>query len=111
MMHNKPDSKVHGANIGPTWVLSAPDGPHVGSMNLAIKEVMDQNESNIQYIQVIMHTVRALLFCCGGLIAAFTNIFDGYFIGTSELCGCSNIREATLKDPPKYEINPRWATS
>ena len=22
-----PDSKVHGANIGPTWVLSAPDGP------------------------------------------------------------------------------------
>ena len=25
-----PDSKVHGANMGPTWVLSAPDGPHVG---------------------------------------------------------------------------------
>ena len=24
-----PDSKVHGANMGPTWVLSAPDGPHV----------------------------------------------------------------------------------
>ena len=32
-----PDSKVHGANMGPTWVLSAPDGPHVGPMNLAIK--------------------------------------------------------------------------
>ena len=31
-----PDSKVHGANMGPTWVLSAPDGPHVGPMNLAI---------------------------------------------------------------------------
>ena len=31
------DSKVHGANMGPTWVLSAPDGPHVGPMNLAIK--------------------------------------------------------------------------
>ena len=25
-----PDSKVHGANMGPTWVLSAPDGPNVG---------------------------------------------------------------------------------
>ena len=25
-----PDSKIHGANMGPTWVLSAPDGPHVG---------------------------------------------------------------------------------
>ena len=22
------DSKVHGANMGPTWALSAPDGPH-----------------------------------------------------------------------------------
>ena len=32
-----PDSKVHGANMGPTWVLSAPVGPHVGPMNLAIK--------------------------------------------------------------------------
>ena len=34
--HDFPDSKVHGANMGPTWVLSAPDGPHVGPMNLAI---------------------------------------------------------------------------
>ena len=32
-----PDSKVHGTNMGPTWVLSAPDGPHVGPMNLALR--------------------------------------------------------------------------
>ena len=32
-----PNSKVHGANIGPTWVLSAPDVPHVGPINLAIR--------------------------------------------------------------------------
>ena len=31
-------NKVHGANMGPTWVLSAPDGPHVGPMSLAIRE-------------------------------------------------------------------------
>ena len=31
------DSKVHGANMGPTWVLLAPDGPHIGPMNLAIR--------------------------------------------------------------------------
>ena len=37
-----PDSKVHGANMGPTWVLSAADGPHVGPMNLAIREVLSQ---------------------------------------------------------------------
>ena len=34
-----PDYKVHGTNMGPTWVLSAPDGPHVGPMNLAIRGV------------------------------------------------------------------------
>ena len=36
---SNPDSKVHGANMGSIWVLSAPDGPHVGPMNLAIREV------------------------------------------------------------------------
>ena len=34
---NDPDSKVHGANMKPTWVLSAQDGPYVGPMNLAIR--------------------------------------------------------------------------
>ena len=33
-----PDNNFHGANMGPTWALSAPDGPHVGPMNLAIWE-------------------------------------------------------------------------
>ena len=36
-MEVNPDSKVHGANMGPTWVLSAPGGPHGGLINLAIK--------------------------------------------------------------------------
>ena len=31
-----PDSKVHEANMGPTWVLSAPHGPDVDPMILAI---------------------------------------------------------------------------
>ena len=30
------DYKAHGTNMMPIWVLSAPDGPHVGPMNLAI---------------------------------------------------------------------------
>ena len=33
-----PDSKAHGANMGPTWVLSAPGVPHIGPMNLAIRD-------------------------------------------------------------------------
>ena len=33
---DNPDRKVHGANMGHTWVLSAPDGPRVGPMNLVV---------------------------------------------------------------------------
>ena len=36
MMYTSPDGKVHGANMGASWVLSAPGGPHVGLMNPAI---------------------------------------------------------------------------
>ena len=35
-----PDSTVHGAIMEPTWVMSAPDGPHVGPMNRAIRGVL-----------------------------------------------------------------------
>ena len=38
-----PDSKVHGANMRPTWVLSAPDGPHVGPINLAIRDPLQNS--------------------------------------------------------------------
>ena len=44
-----PDSKVHGANMGPTWVLSAPYVPHIGSMNLAIRDVL---QSRDQYLLI-----------------------------------------------------------
>ena len=49
-----PDSKVHGANMGPTWVLSAPDGPHVGPMNLAIRDIISYHvliKSGHTYLQ------------------------------------------------------------
>ena len=35
-----PDSKVHGANMGPIWGRQDPGGPHVGPMNFAIWEVV-----------------------------------------------------------------------
>ena len=31
-----PDSKVHGANMGPTWGRQDPGGAHVGPMNIVI---------------------------------------------------------------------------
>ena len=35
-----PNSKVYGANMGPTWCWRDPDGPHIAPMNLAIWELM-----------------------------------------------------------------------
>ena len=40
-LNNLPDSIVNRANKGLIWVLSAPDGPHVGSMKLAIRAYID----------------------------------------------------------------------
>ena len=36
MASSAPDSRVHGANMWPTWVLSAPGGSHLDPMSLAI---------------------------------------------------------------------------
>ena len=51
-----PDSKVHGANMGPTWVLSALDGPHVGPMNLAIRAVGQLNDSRWPFYTSVVLT-------------------------------------------------------
>ena len=57
-----PDSKVHGANMGPTWVLSAPDGPHIGPMNLAIKVIhRTPLLSNISFLSVHISSYDVLL--------------------------------------------------
>ena len=31
-----PDSKVHGANMGPIWGRQDPGGPHVGPINFVV---------------------------------------------------------------------------
>ena len=36
-----PDSKVHGAHMGPIWGRQVPGGPHVGPMNFAICDGID----------------------------------------------------------------------
>ena len=54
-----PESKVHRANMGPTWVLSALDGPHVGPMNLAIRGLKDPHmmtSSNGNIFRVTGHS-------------------------------------------------------
>ena len=58
-----PDSKVHGANMGPTWVLSAPDGPHVGPMNLAIGAILRAN-TGLVYWSIYMPLYLNYIYQC-----------------------------------------------
>ena len=51
-----PDSKVHGAIMGPIWGRQDPDGPHVGPMNFAIRVT-----NSIPYIPAMP---RNKLFSC-----------------------------------------------
>ena len=53
---NTPDSKAHGSNMGPTWVLSAPDGSHVGPMNLAIRA------THVYLWYISIHVISASVF-------------------------------------------------
>ena len=52
-----PDSKVHGTNIGHIWVLSAPDGPHIGPMNLVIR-VCARVSVLFQISRIVLYTMR-----------------------------------------------------
>ena len=38
--YSSPDSKVHGANMGPIWGRQDPGGVHVGPMNFAILDIL-----------------------------------------------------------------------
>ena len=40
LIRNIPGNKVHEAYMGPTWGRQDPGGPHVGPMNLAIRDVL-----------------------------------------------------------------------
>ena len=46
-MNTVADSKVHWANKGPTWVLPAPGGSHVGPKDLAIWGKLDHSQNFI----------------------------------------------------------------
>ena len=42
LLVTNPDSKVHGANMGPIWGQQDPGGSHVGPMNIAIWEAISK---------------------------------------------------------------------
>ena len=61
--HSIPENKVHGANIGPNWVLSAQDGPHVGPMNLAIRDRKWKGTTNSVFSGAYLSSGNATRTC------------------------------------------------
>ena len=58
-----PDSKVHGANMGPTWVLSAPDGPMLAPWTLLSGITRTSDEpSSLKYVRI--HQKTAIFSFC-----------------------------------------------
>ena len=44
-----PDSKDHGANMGPIWGRQDPGGPHVGPINFALWAIIQAMALNRQH--------------------------------------------------------------
>ena len=61
-----PDSKAHGANMGPIWGRQAPGGPHVDPMNLAIWAV-----SQTFHPMVMQSEIAALIQAVGNLLTMY----------------------------------------
>ena len=96
---SNPDSKVYGANMGPTSILSAPDGPHVGPINLAIREDM---------------------WCILGLLCVIYEVNENHRVTTTPcvlhvpLCGTANRQpwyQGSLGQHGAHlgPVGPRWA--
>ena len=62
--------KVHGANIGPTWVLSAPDRPHVSPMYLGIRT--DIRKRYLRRVYKLTSWDVTIYLCPGYLLLAPT---------------------------------------
>ena len=58
-----PDSKVHGANMGPIWGQQDPDGTHVDPMKFAIWET-NQNYTTKYRHKCVIESFRVLGHCC-----------------------------------------------
>ena len=87
--NDTPDRTVHGAIMGPTWVLSAPDRPHVGPMNLAIRDYITTKwaweEACVYMMWYMVHVVIFIPVQMRGITACVTavNIYDMHHIFSS----------------------------
>ena len=67
-IYSIPDSKVHGANKGPTWVLSAPDGPHELCYQGSLVIIHLQHRYIMYMAWIGNHIIRALFQYKDGIL-------------------------------------------
>ena len=107
-----PDSKVHVAHIGLIWVLPAPGGPHVGPMNLAIREGITEPVDGSEPLGVGVSAGPMLTFPALNMTSSqWTKAtvrglpWEAYVIMVGpDLAGCE---EAIGKPTEKYVFNHR----
>ena len=70
--------------MGPTMVLPAPDGPHVGPMNLAIREGLDVDQSSprnqLQISAPVSNFVWSIMLHVCDILSDMVIIFDVTFM-------------------------------
>ena len=81
-MKNVPDSKVHGANMGPIWGRQDPGGPHVSPMNFDIWGIYFylrkcSDTTGTQVAINIPITVAQTYHMCGDLL--FLHLLDNNY--------------------------------
>ena len=79
-------AKFMGPTMGPTWVLSAPDRPHLGPTNLAIRALYHRlgTHSNAMPVTHISVTCNAIIF------------YAQNFLWTNVECSISMLGESYL---------------
>ena len=79
-MDNFPDSKVHGANMGPIWGRQDPGGPHVGPMNFAIC-VTFELYGYFRCLQVFIQSkITFTKYCLTQWISNLSGSFEIYWV-------------------------------
>ena len=107
--HYCPDSKVHGANMGPTWVLSAPDGPHVGPMNPAIMVALCEWLMDSPHQRSVMQKVTMSWRHFSRTIASIANVFCWLYPTLNKVYLILSYLTSACEKPPKQKpVHISW---
>ena len=94
--------------MGPTWVLSAPDGPHVGPMNLAIRAyyVAMWRDSWLGYNELTMTFICFKSFLPGSIVQILGDIVLEYCFIKLYIIFSISIKKCLYTTSVKVDFTP-----